>query len=375
MIAYNEAGSLRKISNIYDIHGMGNPDCTLMDRFYKYSFNKDRVLNDNFGLLNKYRSIDFADREDKFSIAALKQPCFDTFEYLVDKRINELANRFDHLTVLWSGGCDSCTVVASLIKNEINRSKYTIVFNDLSIEESPQFYTFMQQQNLPLHNVGHIPIYEYLNNAQDDTVYVNGCPEQIFQYPIACSCALPHYWKHWKHGIIDNLAEKGITLSSSEKNELIGIFEEYLKELTLDYDVAYTIDLLWLVCFSGMWNYTKTMFKSHLQPTAKYGQSCVNFFDTFDFAHWALQNSLNHSPYDNWLEYGGVAYRKPEKRYIQQVFKHQELTNKIKVGSQTREHSAFGVGIDHISVYHDTGAIVFPYNPDFIPTIHELCRK
>lgn len=375
MITYTDAGYIEKISNIYDIHGMGNPDNTVVDIFYKYSFNKDRVLNDNFDILNDYRSIDFAARADKFVIDNLKKPCFSSFEYLVDKRINEIVNRNDHITVLWSGGCDSCTVVSALIKNQIDKSKYNILFNDLSIEESPRFYQFMVKQGLPMTNIGRVPIYSYLNSAQNDTIYINGCPEQIFQYPIACQCALPHYWKHWKLGIIDNLSCKGVVFTDKEKSELLNVLESYLQKLGLEYDVAYTIDLLWLVCFAGMWNYTKTMFCSHLEATAKYRQQNLNFFNSPDFAHWAIQNSLNHNPFDNWFDYGGSVYRRPEKQYIKHVFDDDELTAKIKVGSQTREHVAFGVSIDNISIYHDLGAVVFPYKQDFLPEIYRMCKR
>lgn len=338
-----ENSQLVGISDISSIHNLTIPPITPLDFFNYYSFNKCRLFRDSFGLLNTFYSVPYK-QDAELSVHSM--PCLQSFEELCDARINELSGR--HLTILWSGGCDSSTMVAAAIRN--NLTDYEIVATDRAIKESPRFYQFMIKQGLPVKSVGDISIFDYLNKDQTDSHYLNGCPEQIFQYPVMTRECQSVFFDDWHDGILSNL-EKHVALSKTDADAIVQIFEWYLDELGLQ--VLYTIDLFWLYLFSGMYIYAENMFASCLDKHARYLHNFSCFYRTDAFAYWALTHSLHHYPVNSWFD-NPLNYRREEKRYIQTVFDDYEIASKTKVGSQTSDYSRFPSSYAReISVYHD----------------------
>ena len=367
-IEFDNNGNPIHINNVLSMQGCGFPSNNILDKFYAYSFNKNRVFNDAFGYLQQFSSVDFKNVKGIWPDDILAVPSFEGFAELTDRRIVELTDKYHHLTILWSGGCDSCAMVTSLIRNQIPKHKYEILFNQGSIEEAPNFYQFMVKQGLTLHELGDTPIYDYLNTDKSDTQYVNGCPEQIFSYPIMSQRGNAHFWKHWSNGVIDNLRER-VDVSDQERKELLDILDGYLKYLGLDKEIAYTVDLYYLIILSGAWIFIPSMFESFLSVDSQYRHKHTDFFLTNYFARWALHNQLHHIKHENWFDYGDNVYRVREKQYIATVFDDKELWEKTKKGSQTREHDRYNNNIKMISIYHDQG-VFFTYNQ-----YHEQARR
>lgn len=365
MIHANDDGSLKHISNVISLQHNGGVPITPVDKLFVCSFNKNRLASDVFGYLDKYRSCDFANTSNNLSKGIQHKPCFNSFAELVNQRIEYLAQRHDNLAILWSGGCDSCTMVTSLIVNQIDKSRYIIFCNNGAVLESPEFYQFILKSNLPIINIGDAPIYDFIN-AHGEYTYVNGCPEQIFSYPIQSVSAVNHFWKHWKDGIKDNLLENcsrwKTTVSNQELDEIVSVLDDYLSYLQLDKDVAYTIDYLWLLTFATHWNFIPCMFASFLSTESSYYRTHQDFYLTEAFACWALNRSLNHNPHYNWLtsktRFDPAFYRIEEKQYIRQVFNHTEIDSKLKQGSQTRDHALYGLNPNTIAVYHTDGVFI-----------------
>ena len=180
MVLTDQQGSLVSIISIDSIHRTDYIPCTPLDYFNQLMFAKRRPFKDAFGLLNQFYSINY-NNNASLPIDLFNKPCFYKFEYLVDQRINQLIKQYNHITILASGGCDSNTIVASLIRNNIDKTKYTILVTDRSYKESPRFFDFCLKQKLPIKQIGNISIYDYLNTDCTSTHYINGCPEQIFQ--------------------------------------------------------------------------------------------------------------------------------------------------------------------------------------------------
>lgn len=358
MIVYDNDGNMVKVTDIVTCQCVPNFELRPLDKFYSKSFNKNRVFNDSFGILQKYTSINFADVSNTLPQDLFVKPVFESFEELVDRRIIELCDKYEHITILWSGGCDSCTMVASIIRNNIPKDKYEILFNVGATEESPKFAEFIKKQGLTVRYLGDAPIYDYLNSYTGNTQFINGCPEQIFRYPIMSQKGVDHFWKHYKDGVVDNLVTHGVSLTENEKEELVSIFEEYIAKL--DLPIIHTIDLFWLVIFSGAWTFIPHMFESCLDVNSPYRANHTDFFLTENFARWAVQNSLFHNPYDNWFKYGSLKYRTDEKNYIRTVFDDPELDNKLKFGSQTRDHERYNNDSVFISLYHTDGLVMLP---------------
>ena len=351
MIIENENG-LQKITNIIAINNWTNDCDGVFDRFMTYCFNKPRPFNDTFNILNKYQTINYQNLSNTLPSDLFDTPCFDNFAQLTDKRIVQLCNSHEHLTVLWSGGCDSSVIVAGLIRNHIDKAKYRIVCTASAVEESPRMYQWLVDNKYPIHYIGDASLYQFLNQDQDQ-LYINGCPEQIFRYPVTTTGFRDYYFTHWKTGIAKINDVKNIGLTEQQCNNIIDIFEEFL--YTLNIPITYTIDLMWLVVFSGMWTYAGTMFPANLDLQAKYSSSFVEFFKTDDFARWAVTNSLYHYPVQDWYQ-NAINYRTEEKKYIASVFNDDEIKYKTKKYSQRVEDNKRPN--EMISIFHDDHQIV-----------------
>ena len=352
MIYVNEQGGIQKVTNIIAIDYWTDDCDTVYEKFLMKAFNKPRPWNDSFNILNKYQLVDYQDLSKSLPVSIFKTPCIDSFDDLMDRRINQLLSQYNNLTLLWSGGCDSTAIVAGLLRNQVPRDRYKLICTSSAIAESPKFFQFLQKQNIEITYIGDASLYNFLNQDNSE-IYINGCPEQIFMYPVTCTGVHDVYFHHWKNGIREINDIKNINLTNEQLDQLVDIFDEFI--YTLRVPIAHTIDLLWLIAFSGMWNYAGTMFPSQLEFGAKYMSSYVEFFKTYQFAHWAATNSMQHYNALDWVD-NPINYRREEKSYIKSVFDDDEITYKTKKYSQRVED--IKSVCQFVTIFHDDYDIV-----------------
>lgn len=371
MLFFDKNNNLRKITNIVNYNGCENINQTPYEKFLMGVYNKPRPFNDSFNILNKYQTIDYCDLSETLSPAWCHNSIPDSFSELVDRRICEIFNnRNKKITILYSGGCDSGTVMAGLLRNRIDKESYDVLCSDTAVNESPVFYSFLRKEGVNIVNVGRESIFKVLNEHHNDGGYINGCPEQIFSYPVTCTNFKDFYFCEWKDGVRKIIEKNKINLNEKEIDFLIDILTEYI--LTLNLPITKTVDLMWLIVFSGMWNYAPLMFKSDLNLDATYNSHCIPFFKTEYFAQWALTNSLFHNRIDDWSNGNIMNYRKPEKEYIRTVFNNEEILFKAKTYSQTKEYEKGRNG--DITVYHEGNqAIRFPH--EYKEIVFKLINK
>lgn len=371
MVLTDQQGSLVSILSIDSIHRTDYIPCTPLDYFNQLMFAKRRPFKDAFGLLNRFYSINY-NNNASLPIDLFNKPCFYKFEYLVDQRINQLIKQYNHITILASGGCDSNTIVASLIRNNIDKTKYTILVTDRSYKESPRFFDFCFKQKLPIKQIGNISIYDYLNTDCTNTHYINGCPEQIFQFPVMAKPLNQWLWIDWRDGIYNRL--KSVTdIDKRSIDNIITILEWWIDQLNIN--IWNTIDLCWLYVFSGMWEYAPNMFPSSLKITSQYINHYSCFYKTDQFAQWAATNSLHHYPINNWFKGKNIKYRQHQKRYIATVFDDMEIWQKTKIGSQTDEHVLFpNSQSNDIAIYYDRNKLI-RIPRQYQSTVYNIIRK
>lgn len=334
MILTNDKNQILKITNIIAINNWTDDCDSIYERFLSKCFNKPRPFNDSFNILNQHQLINYKDLSSTLPPSIFKlDSCLSSFEELMDDRINQIFNTYNNVTLLWTGGCDSTAILAGIIKAGIPKSRYKILCTSSSIEESPKFFNYLIKNNLPLNYIGDASLYNFLNQDKSE-IYINGCPEQIFRFPVTATGFHDYYFNHYKIGIPNIVKLKNIDLNSKETTKLIEIFENFI--FTLDLPIAYTIDLMWLIVFSGMWNYAGTMFPATLDINARYNRSFKEFYKTFNFAHWAITNSLFHYKELDWYN-NPINYRSEEKKYILKVFDDDEIRLKTKKYSQSVE--------------------------------------
>lgn len=372
MLHFDQNGVLQKIDNIKCIHLWKDQfaEENILHRFLANMFRKSRPYNDTFNILNKFQLINWQDLSHTLPITLVNDPCKYSLEQLFDLRTKQLFDQHDFLTILWSGGCDSSAIITSIIRNNISKDRYKIVFGSGSIEEFPTFYQFMKAQQLPLDYIGDGSVYRYLQ-ADDSEHYINGCPEQIFQYHALALAFQKYWWINWKDGVLNHLYDCGVTINNTERDQLIDILQYYQHQLQID--LNYTIDLMWVIITSAMWTAADYQWASELPPGSKYIFNNTSYFKTNLFAQWGFTNSMHHVKSDDYT-IRPERFRWEEKQYIATVFNdyREELKYKIKRFSQQREIKKYKNPYFTI-VYDDNQFLKLPNQ--YVDVIKNLVRK
>lgn len=342
---------LVKITNIKAIHLWRDEfeNDNIFHKFLANSFRRSRPYNDTFNILNKFQLINWSDLSNTLPKSVVTNKCKYSLCELFDLRTKELFEQHDKLTILWSGGCDSSAIITSIIRNNIDKNRYQILFGSGSIEEFPSFYTFMVKNKLPINYIGDSSIYRYLLNDKSEH-YINGCPEQIFQYHALALSFQKYWWTNWKDGIINNLIDKNIEITNKEKYKLIDILDFYQSELKIK--LHNTIDLMWVIITSAMWTAADYQWASEVFYGSRYIDNNTSYFKTLDFAKWGFTNSMYHRKEDDYT-INPDRFRIEEKDYIRTIFNdpQEELKYKIKRFSQQREIKK--CKNEYISIFHE----------------------
>ena len=355
---------LNRISNIKCIH-LWRDQYEHEDMFHCFlanTFRKSRPYNDTFGILNKFQKINWADLSADLPVSVATDQCKQSLEDLFDQRTKQLFDLHDHLTILWSGGCDSSAIITSIVRNNISKDRYTILFGSGSIDEFPTFYQWMIKNNLPIRYIGDGSVYRYLQH-DNSSHYINGCPEQIFQYHALSLAFQKYWWADWKDGVINHLTDQSIILTNSQQDYLIDILQYYQQQLKID--LKYMIDLMWVIITSAMWTAADYQWACELPIGSQYCFNNTSYFKTLEFAKWGFTNSMHHVKSDDYTIHP-ERFRWEEKQYIASVFDDikDELKYKIKKFSQQREIKK--CNNPYITIVHD--------DHQFIKIPHEYCN-
>lgn len=367
MIYRNQDGGINRITNIIHFHNYQNPspeECGVYDRFV-HSLGKSRAYNDTFNVLNKYSSIAWMDVSDTLPLDKLFAASTAEIPELLENRIGELLKEHQHLTVLWSGGYDSTTVVSAMLKYGVPYDRYAILFNNGSIEESPLFYEFMVRNKLPMINLQDASLYEYLDNCKESTHYIVCAPEVFWGWSTALFVPYEKcYFEPWTDAI-----PRHLNLNAHDADQFCVIFNEYLTHLGLQNEVANTIDLLWVYGCSAMYTQTKSHFASELKLDSAFRFNNSLFFGTPEFFNWGFRNRLHHTK--DQIENYVYVCREPERDFILSVFDSDEIRYKKKVSSQQRELAKYRN--PYITITYDTGAVKIP--AEYSDFVKEIIQK
>lgn len=326
-----------KLTDIITIHNLQDPFASenIFHDFNRNVLKNGRPYNDTFNILNKYQVINYADLSNELPKSVCTDTINDSFEQLVDARICELTNKYPHITLLYSGGYDSCTIASAFIRNNIPKSKYSLLFGDGSIEESPKFFEFLCKQKVHMIRLGDSCLYDYLDQCTTSTHYIVGLPETQFGYSKMFLPTKEFWFDNWQDGLVK--AFQKFNLQHTNYSDLIDIFDEYLAELQLTGKVTCLLDLLYVYIYSALYTHTTCHVASELKASTYFKYHNTLFYRTPQFARFAFTHYLHHDPAivyrDDWI----VQCKQVERDYILSLFNDPEIENKKKVHSQRRE--------------------------------------
>lgn len=98
-----------------------------------------RLVRDRFNNLNSFSQFNWIQEKESIPI-----PNSTPLAELIDRRANELLGQ--SISVQWSGGVDSTTLLLALIKNGISKEDLLVYYDNNSVQEYPKLFHWLQKQ-------------------------------------------------------------------------------------------------------------------------------------------------------------------------------------------------------------------------------------
>lgn len=279
-----------------------------------------RFVRDRFNILNQYSNFRWIDSVDK-----VPEPIDTPIKELIDKRANELLGK--SITVQWSGGVDSTTVLLSLIKNGISKEDLLIFYDTNSMTEYPKLYLWLKDQG---YNMKQIKKWrKELSNTQTDIITNGWCADQLYG-SIFFHEGYRDYFSPLPEFLMSISFPFG-DLTKEEAHNYAQIYKDAAKQ-SIDVDLSIAAELGWYINFSLKWTWVSAFNDLFLLDTPSANKTQC-FFNTDYFQAWAIGNYKNIAKFNIYGE-NARYYKQPFKEYCNEVFPDDDyLNNKTKFPS------------------------------------------
>ncbi len=246
-----------------------------------------------------------------------------SFSDICDNRSIEINQVDGRIFVMWSGGIDSTTVLASILKNwsSADRERVTVLCNYDSIKENKGFFPFVSK-NFTIENSTH-DIESFLKQGH---VVTGELGDQLFGFDFGPFIDL------WGFSILEQPWQEVVprmfnTISADHGASYFEKYKPILEESP--FEIKKTFDFWWWLNFSQKWQHVKLRTlatKSWTNPKI-YFPKLINFFDTVDFQVWSVNN------HDKKIKNSWLSYKYESKEYVIDYTKDQTYMNKLKLQS------------------------------------------
>lgn len=287
-----------------------------------------RLVRDRFNVLNQYSKLNWIDTVDPIPEIETRP-----LSKLMDQRAQELIAK-GSITVQWSGGVDSTSLLLALIKNGIKKDNLVIYGDSYTVEEYPKLFCWLRDQGYNLHTVWQWR--KELSNAQTDIITNGWCADQLFgsvffhNFPEKYFTPVEELIKDFD--FLGSNATEGEAVFASE------VFKKYAKDV-FNLELSTAAQLGWFINFTLKWTWVSTFNELYLANTPNKFKTYV-FYNTPYFQGWSLGN---YSKISNFNIYGKDAsqYKRELKEYCNSVFPDPDyLANKTKKPSWNATQSS-----------------------------------
>jgi hypothetical protein len=246
-----------------------------------------------------------------------------SLEEICNEAARDLISLNDNLSVYWSGGIDSTLVLISLLKNNIDINKLTVVLSSFSIAEYPDFYNEFIRDKLKVRKVG-ASIFSHMN--PEEIIVTGEHGDQIFG---SDNIFLYEDLNRFKDVYTDSW-EDGIILRTGVKKSV-----EYIEPLIRNapFKIKNAFDLYWWYNITCKWQHVQLRMSSHYtkEQMPLYFKNVKHFYNTDAFQRWSL-NEDNHRNLK--CRDTITSYKFEAKRIIREFTKDTAYEqNKLKLGS------------------------------------------
>lgn len=325
------------------------------------------VVRDRFGFLNHYLPFRISSERDEIPKADDSL----TLAEICDAKAQEIIAMNCPVTVAWSGGVDSTSIVSALLKNGLDKTLLTIVHAPSSKQEYPWFYRHLQESGISL--VETDAIGQAFDKTADGVILTGWCADQLFGSNIHLR-NLDLYNMPWIDGLKQAMTERNIRLSDKSYEVLEGVWGGYAQYVGVEMEQF--CEFAWLYNFGCKWSYVSQDSKLAVVKDST-RERIINFFEDSRFQSWSMANypSLREVNVNRIKKF----YKRPLKQYIYGYTNNPDYLNKKgKVNSWALVNDTTDYKV--ISVLDTDGYHTFrvkgnPDNPDVLGLRRAVAQK
>ena len=275
------------------------------------------LVRDRFNNLNQYSQFNWVQTVDSVPL-----PISTPLPDLLDQRANELLGQ--SITVQWSGGVDSTSLLLSLIKNGISKQDLLIFYDDNSVKEYPKLYYWLIDQGYDIRKVKNWR--RDLGNTQTDIITNGWCADQLFG-----SIFFHEQADKYHYALGDFLKTIKFTNGFLTQDQLDLAIQAYTEaaQKTFGIELSIAAELGWFINFCLKWTWVSTFNELFLLGTKAEKKTQV-FYNTPYFQGWSLGN-FPHIKESNIYGKNTLKYKYQLKKYCNEIFPDEDyLNNKTK---------------------------------------------
>lgn len=244
-------------------------------------------LADRFGYLNQFSKINAAAiSKDKFPISTFTKSLSEIMLERATYIYTYCKNHNCDCVVLWSGGCDSTAIVASFLSICTDLSFLTILHTASSIDENPEFYTIIKNNNIKMQQCNALAVYHIaLDYAVNGSIVVTGFPaDQLFGSILGQKYPKDTTKEHFSIWLKDEQYHHN-NLVFKESDTAIQQYEEAFNYYNLP--IKTIAEFLWFNNFALKWDYVNNWIPC---VTHQQSENILSFYNTYEFECWSLSN-------------------------------------------------------------------------------------
>lgn len=285
----------------------------------------DATHIDRFGFINRFSKYNVGNFSD--TLPTYKPNLH--YPDLCIERAKSIADSNETISVCYSGGVDSTTIISSFIVSGVNPNRLNVIFNSSSVEENPRFIEYLNNNGFRMTFYReNDDLVSVLEDNKDDIILTGMCNDQLYHHAVTYSnfetCTKP-----WNIGLYELYKKNGI----EDWVDLdANLFHQYSNLVGWDIETLY--DLVVLLNFGTHYTFCREFFQLLTNSDTLRDKMCT-FYDTQDFQDWAFSNrDINREHWYKSNTESNLYYKPHCKVVIKEVFDDDEyLKNKGKRGS------------------------------------------
>ena len=317
----------------------------LMDMSY-YSIQRDMKGI----LIDRTKAIDFYDGRLDFpnatSVPKMANP-LSTEECIEDSvfQLCELADKHSggvlsnkKIYVLWSGGIDSSTALLGIwryARHLFNQSRVIVLHTESSTNESPFIYKWMLENNIQAEQVS--SVIEFLKGQSQAPDSITNDNNNIYVTGELGDQIMGNFYNMGAFPLLNdevNFLSKDVFsfLNPIEDKERKDSWYEFSRLIydNRKTDIETVFDLLSWANFTCKYEHPK--YRLWLSTGRK--KPTYNFFDTYEFQNWAMNNNWREKCNGNWW----TQYKMPWKKFIYDITGNDYALVMRKQASLVQDH-------------------------------------